>query len=384
MPVTKIGFPGGVQPTFNLQVGVQNPTVFSQQISMNKWAAFPVTLAACTAFILPSGNYMVQLGGLTFLEIQDTVTGFWRIISQGPGIENVNSDGVNFRLCNRTGSVIGAVITNSGSGYAASGTSYGSATLPTITAPNGQTFKAIAGGALNSTITKTAAGTGYTLPPILVIDPPPAGGVQATASTTVSGGALGTITVTNQGAGYLTAPAVTVVNAPGDTTGTGAVLTTALISSGGTAGAADTICAILPTNLPSAANTSVPSLTIVNGTIGTGLAATAIMCVTSTAVTTTGMTNAANGSVTYITSGVTGGSATLTNPAISTALFTPVWGFCANQTAAGATTIVYGGLHQIAPVPNTVVTSNGTISGAITYGTNNFGGATDQSWIQPI
>jgi hypothetical protein len=385
MGTNVMGFSGRLLPSaFGLQVGVQNPTAFAQQVLTNKFGTFPVQLQAASAFIVPEGQFLAILGPYTFFEFFDPISQFWRIVSQGPGIEMVNSDGANYRLCNRTGSVVGAVITNSGSAYAATGTSYGAATLPTVTSANGATYRCIAGGALNSTITKTAAGSGYTYPPLLIIDPPPVGGIQATATTTLSSGAIGTITVTNQGAGYVTAPSVQVVNAPGDTTGTGAVLTTALIATGGTAGAADTICAIVPTNLPTAAQTSVPSFTIVNGAIGTGLAATAIMCVTTTAITTTGMTNAANGSITYMVSSVTAGSATLTNPAISTGLFNIVNGWCANQTAAGACTIIYGGLHQIQPVGETLVTSNGTISAAITYGTNTFGGASDTSWLQAI
>ena len=385
MPINVIGYPGRALPTAFGVVRSQNPSIYSQQALLSKWGQLPVNLAGCEAFVIPAGQYMVRLGPYTFLQILDPNLQAWMNISQGPGIENVNSDGVNFRLANLTGAVIGAVITNSGSGYS---NAVGSTNVPTVTA-GGVTLRPIMGQSLNTTITKSNAGANYTQLPILVIDPPPAGGIQATAvCSSLSSGALGTITVTNQGGGYTSIPNVTVINGPGDTTGAGAALTAALISSAGTAGAADTVVGLLPVN--SAANigtaqTSVPSLTITNPSGGgSGLAATAIMCFAALGATTSGMTNAANGSYTVITSNVTAGSATLTNPAISTGLFNPVWGYCANQTAAGALTIIYGGLHQVVPTYNTSVTSNGTISGAITYTGTSVGGINDLSWLQPI
>jgi hypothetical protein len=49
------------------------------------------------------------------------------------------------------------------------------------------------------------------VPPILAIDPPPAGGIQATATCTISAGAINAVTVTNAGAGYISAPNVYVM-----------------------------------------------------------------------------------------------------------------------------------------------------------------------------
>jgi hypothetical protein len=54
-------------------------------------------------------------------------------------------------------------------------------------------------------------GTGYTTAPIITIGAPPAGGVTATATCTISGGQVNSVTVTNKGSGYLTLPAITVV-----------------------------------------------------------------------------------------------------------------------------------------------------------------------------
>lgn len=385
MGTEKIGFPGMGQPIGFGLLKSQNPSAFSQQGFLNKWGQLPVALAGCSAYVPPPGDYVVRLGAYTFLEMWDSNLQAWTVISQGPAIEVLNTDGVNFRLCNRTGAVMGAVITNSGSGYS---NAAGSTNVPTVTA-GGVTLRPVMGQSINTTITKTAAGSGYTQLPIIVIDPPPAGGIQATAVvSTLSSGTIGTVTVTNQGGGYTSVPAVTIINAPGDTTGSGGVLTAALISSGGTAGAADTVVGLIPTATLGTPQTSVPSLTITNPSGGgSGLAATAIMCFTATTggpPATSGLSNAANGADTTITSGLTAGTATLTNPAISTGVFLPVFGYCAPQTAAGNLSVIYGGLHQVVPTYVTAVTSNGTISGATTYTGTAVGGVNDLSWLQPI
>ncbi|MDR6954120.1 phage tail sheath protein FI [Ancylobacter sp. 3268] len=86
-----------------------------------------------------------------------------------------------------------------------------------------------AGAEAVSTITKGikitlgAGGTGYTVAPTVVIEAPPTGGVQATATATVAAGAVTGITVTNPGSGYINPPAVSFSGA-----GTGAVATAVL------------------------------------------------------------------------------------------------------------------------------------------------------------
>ena len=60
------------------------------------------------------------------------------------------------------------------------------------------------------TLTIAAGGTGYSSPPTLTIAEPPDGGVQATATCTVSGGAINGVTITNSGSGYPVAPVVTI------------------------------------------------------------------------------------------------------------------------------------------------------------------------------
>ena len=83
------------------------------------------------------------------------------------------ADGTNWRLINRTGCPTAAVITNVGSGYTSA---------PTVTASaGGSLWKAIVGGAINTTVTVTTAGT-YNYVPTIVFSAPPAGGINATGT----------------------------------------------------------------------------------------------------------------------------------------------------------------------------------------------------------
>jgi hypothetical protein len=61
----------------------------------------------------------------------------------------------------------------------------------------------------------SATGTSKTSAPTVVIDPPPAGGVQATATATIVGGAVTSVAVTNQGEGYTSAPGVSFTGGSG-------------------------------------------------------------------------------------------------------------------------------------------------------------------------
>jgi len=367
--------------------------------SGRKTIAFPnrgISLGSGQSYLIPSGQYLCSLGLYTFLQYFDPVTNTWLNAQCGTndGPFFVSSDGSNYRLANLTGCMVGAVITNGGTGYtngiyfpsnfpinnANAVAQAGTATAPSVTvAAGGGSIVAqanlVVGGAINTTVAITAAGSAYTRAPVLTFSPPPPGGVQATAVCTISAGAINAVTVTNQGAGYTTAPTITVTNASDDSTGSGGVLTVNPILVGSGA-----VTAITMANF-GAGMTSVPALTF--GPAST-TAATAIMCFTSTAVTSTGASNLANGSVVLLTSGRTAGSATLTNPAISTGFYNPRFGICAPATAAGAQSIIDGGLHQTVVSPVMAVNSNGTISAATTYGTNNVGGVNDTSFLLPI
>lgn len=80
----------------------------------------------------------------------------------------------------------------------------------------------LSGGGIGS-ITITAAGTGYTVAPLVTITG--GGGTGATAIATVSGGLVTAITITAAGTGYTTVPTIgfTVVSGGSGATGTAVV-----------------------------------------------------------------------------------------------------------------------------------------------------------------
>jgi len=333
-----------------------------------------VALGSGNTEVVPSGQWLVTTGLYTFVQFKDPITGIWRSLGQTPNINRfVNSDGVNVRLANLSGCALGAHITNVGSAYTSA---------PTVTASAGSSaWTAIVGGAINSTITITTAGAGYSHKPILLIEPPPAGGVQATAVAAVTGGAISSVTVIDQGAGYTTAPGVTIVPDPRDTVTTKGVLTTALTGSG-------TVTAIVCTDHGTPL-TSVPTLTISGGG-GSSAAATVVMCFTATGFTIT------NAGVAYGTSlpvlinvadgRITTAAGTVVNPSIGVGLLNPRNGSAIVISEAGGTisatpTIQDGGLY--AKVPTAFFTSsNSTVASTNAVATVVVGGVTDVALLQ--
>jgi len=158
------------------------------------------------------------------------------------------------------GSIGSVGITNTGSGYT---------TPPTVTvsAPNeangvqATVTASISNAASTITnITITAGGTGYTSFPTITIAPPTSPyGVQAQAVvTSITGGAVSSIQITNPGYGYNTAPSITFSS--------GAAAATAVVGSG-------LVSALTITNAGSG-YTSAPTLTFTGGG-GSGASAVA-------------------------------------------------------------------------------------------------------------
>lgn len=348
-----------------------------------------ISLPTGGLYVLPTGQYQVQPGPYTFIQYFDAASQIWRNMNSpvlGGQSMLVTSDGYNIRLANLTGTVVGAIVTNGGSGYT-NGIYPPAAQLGTLAAPkatvaagggtNLALLNVIVGGAINTTIAITAGGKNYLYPPTLLIDPPPAGGVPASAVvTTVTAGAIAAVTVINAGAGYSSVPKVTIVNDPRDTTGVGGVLTVnATLDKSGAITA-------LTSSDPGAGMTSVPAITF---TPASTSAATAIMCLTVTAVTWATPNHSGNGNFGFIQSTVVAGSSTTTNPAITTGLFTPRIGMTAYSTTGSPTTtaIVDGGLHQVAAGAVLVNNSDGTINAATTT-TPTMGNVTDTSYVMAL
>ena len=342
-----------------------------------------VTLAAGETFVLPTGQMYVNPGPYTFLQLLDPISGVWMPYQMNTfGKTFITSDGANIRLANLTGCAVGALITNAGSSYTSA---------PTVTASaGGSTWRAIVGGAINTTITITAGGAGYNFAPQLVIAAPPAGGLPATATCTVSGGVINAVTVVNQGAGYTTAPAVTILpdpreatqTAPGPTTA--AVLTTALTG-------ANTITGLVCTG-QGTAQTAVPTLSFSGGG-GSSAAATAIMCFTMTSFSVGTATTAYGTSQPFFVGtvgGLTAGSTAYTNPLFQSQLswVRPAqWnGTSAANGAVTATGAVAVDQGLFQAVPNTYVLPSGstTLPAALAIVSANVGGISDTSMVQPF
>lgn len=352
--------------------------------------AISINLTSGQVYKLPSGQYQAFLGLYTFLQVFDAVTQSWRTAQQGQGLTGlITSDGTNFRLGNMTGCMMGAVVTNGGSGYtngiypAGTGTGTLASPLVTMSAAGGSviaTCNMVIGGSISTTAVIGTAGRNYTRPPILIVSPPPAGGVQATMYTTLSGGVPAVPTVSNAGAGYTTAPTVTVVNASDDTTGNSLVITTTLDTN-----QSGKLVALTMAN-NGATMTSVPTFTFAPNPAT--VAATAIMCFSiTTGVAQTSASHMATGNIGFALGGLTAGSNTTTNPAITTGVFQPRMATTAfNTTAGGGITFLDGGLHQIIPTGIAyAVLSDGTISAAATAVAQTVGGVNnDISYLLPL
>lgn len=335
-----------------------------------------LSLPAGASYHIPPGQYYVTPGPYSMLQTLDPITNTWSAFTGTPNEARfISTDGTNVRLVNLTGCAIGAFTTNVGSGYTSA---------PVVTASaGGSTWTAVVGGAISATVTVGTVGTGYTFPPLVVISAPPVGGVPATATCVLSGAGVGTVAVVNQGAGYAVAPTVTFVNDPRDTTGFGAVATTALTGSG-------TITAVI-CNSRGTPQTAVPTLAFSGGG-GASAAATAVMCLTATGLT-VGTAGAGYGNAqpftVLLTNGVVAGTAgAVVNPTLGgIELITPRIGqIQGTSTAGGAVTatgavIVDGGLFNA--VPNATILAGGSgLATTVGQATVTVGGVTDTSSIQ--
>jgi hypothetical protein len=331
--------------------------------------------------ISPAGWYMINTGLYTTVQQYDPITGVWRNIGNGDhqgGVRYIYSDGVNYRLANQTGAVVGALLTNGGSSYTSA---------PTVSAgTTGSIWKAVVGGAVATTITVTNGGTNYTYPPLVQFQAPPAGGVQATGYATLTNGAVSSVTVTNQGAGYASAPTIVFINDPregvnGVTTGYNAAATCTLTGAG-------TVTALLCLDHGQGGQTSVPSISFAGGG-GSGAAATAIMnwSITAYAAGTAGA--GLSGSIAEISAedAFPTTAAAYTNPYTQSGLVktrnanikAPI--SSGGITATGA--VIYdGGVYTSSPTPLVIPTASVVTTAPVV--TFTMGGQTDTSYLTQV
>lgn len=188
---------------------------------------------------VPNGTFMIKLPPQCVLQWFDVNSGLWRITDSGPTQWpiQVSSDGTNFRVVNISGTILGANITNAGTGYV-QGDSF-ALTAPAAGTPS-RTAKGtmIIGGKL--TLAVTAGGTGYSNPYFVIQPPQLCGGTLGAclpafvSSCTLTAGVISAPVLGYAGAGYVTAPTVTVFDAvPSSVTpGSGAVITATVAGAG--------------------------------------------------------------------------------------------------------------------------------------------------------
>jgi hypothetical protein len=363
-----------------------------------------LSLPAGGDILLPPGRFMVSPGTVSQVQVFDPVTQTWfpyttQTVNEAVFVE---SDGVNYRVINPTGFPIGAVVNTSGTGYTAA---------PTVTAgTGGSTWIALVGGAISSIVpTAGGSGVGYAVPPVINIAAPPAPGVPATATCTISGGSIATITVVNPGAGYTSAPAVVVVPQASDTNFFSSTSTTSIKNATVTASLsfAGNVTAVLMTNEGNLSLNVAPALTITaaTGAAGSGATATAVLAqsIQSITVTTGGSgysggvgISTLGGSIFTQTSGT--GQTLVDNHIVQSNLLVPrqaqiaaTIGSGSGIAIQGATTTGSTGSAVIDPglftAPPTAfaLPPNGTSGGGVLAAFSlTMGGITDTVYIQPL
>lgn len=349
--------------------------------SLGSLTTTTLTLASGQVWPVPSGRWALKPGPYTSFQEYDPLCGIYRQIGAGPTdamVESSFSDGANYRLANQTGSPVAAVVTTAGSGYS-------SATPPTFTASaGGSVWRAVVGGAVATSVTVSAGGTGYVYPPIVLVQAPPPGGIPAGAHCALTNGAVSSVTIDNQGAGYVTPPIITFQNDPregqnGVATGSGAAAVTTLTGAG-------TVTALLCLDHGQGSQSAVPTLTVSSGSA----AATAVMCWSISAYTVSSTTAGSGYTASVIISGfdTPPGSSVLTNPAIQTQLVKTRNAFIVAALSTGAITatgqvVKDGGVYTAAP---TMYVASAGVSGASPVQSvisATMGGQTDTSIIFP-
>jgi hypothetical protein len=373
-----------------------------------------------------TGQYVVQLGQYSSLQVFDYNLQYWRTVQVAPmSLVTVSADGQNYRLANSTGCPVAGLITGAGSGgtngfygynqQAAAITIVGGVTTTgngvfTMTPSAGSSlWNTIVGGAINTSMSVSgtvyngnygvnnvfgastggvtgSGGSNYVRAPMVVFSPPPNQGAQPyvlpAAVATISGGAVSAITVTQQGAGLLGLPGVTIVPAPGDITGGGAVV--GWSSSNNSQIGSGTVTLAWPAFYGTAV-TSTPTFTY-SGTANPAPTIVAVMNYTITGVGGSGGTGYGTTPGGVINGGIASGSAVLTNPAYDKAVSIPVPPPLTITTGTGVPALSgpFGGVNfQATPIYTAIPNGTAAPTGA-NASTFTVGGASDTCFIMSM
>lgn len=167
----------------------------------------------------PAGEYIVNTPSNGVVEWFEPQSQTWRQLVAAAQGDYFNCDGYNIRLHNLTGTVTATTISNAGSGMTNGIGSTPTAVSMAVAASNTTgyqtaTLQPIIGGSVAAP-TITQAGSGFLSTPMIVIDPPPAGGIQATAyAVLTAGGGIASVTMSAVGAGYAASPNFYVIPVP--------------------------------------------------------------------------------------------------------------------------------------------------------------------------
>lgn len=217
----------------NGQIGIPGLAIAAQSQPQT------VNLQSGAIWNVPDGSFILRMDAQSVLQWFDANSGLWRITDSGETNSpvQIDSDGTNFRVVNISGTILGANITNGGTGYATGDTF--ALTAPAAGTPS-RTAKGtmIIGGSLTYTV--VSGGTGYSNPMFIIQPPQLCGGAYGLslpayiASCTVTSGVISAPTGGYAGAGYVQAPTVTVIDAvpSGITPGSGAIVTAAVGGAG--------------------------------------------------------------------------------------------------------------------------------------------------------
>ena len=329
-----------------------------------------------------AGWYQLQVNKYHTVQAYDPVTQTWRAVgssNEGSFIETVWSDGINYRVANQTGCPVGALLTNAGSGYTSA---------PTVTpSAGGSIWKAVIGGAVSTSVTITNGGVGYTYPPIVLITPPGPGGIQATATCSLTSGAVSSVTIIDQGAGYSQPPQIVFLNDPRE--GINNIASGYNASAVATLVGAGTVTAVLMLDHGQGNQTALPTLAFSGGG-GLAAAATVLMNWAITAVPTVTTAGAglsgAFANVTAIDNYPTTAPA-YTNPSLYNSLLSTRPAIIRMAVSSGGltatgSTVLDGGCYTSAPIANILPTASVvTTAPAVTFAVGGIAGA---SYVMPV
>lgn len=270
-----------------------------------------VSLSPGDSLVVPAGEWLIDLGMYCILQYFDPIQGVWTI-GVAPGWQGgipmtVVSDGSNVRVANLLSCPFDAVIANAGSGYVQASTTI------TPVPDNGSKWLPIVGGAV-TTVSMVTNGAGYGVAPLVIVPPPPpaannangVGGVQCEAYAVISGGSVTGVSFTNPGAGYPTVPTAVIVPSPFDPNlNIGITQATVLLSLTG----AGSLTGVLCTNSGAPLASVTGGFTLAVGGAGTSgsLTAKILQTITGASVTTAGTGFGASNTIGLTTAG--GGAA---------------------------------------------------------------------------